>query len=97
MKIAASLELHLNPPEIIHAVLRALHGVEVRLCMKGGTIVNVAPLNVTYDMRVHPHVYMDVLSLLLMAAIESDGAGDEVGTMIVVKAKWEWSVSSRCH
>ena len=64
--------------------------------MKGHTIVNIAPSNATYNLRVDPHIYVDILGLLLTAAIEGDGARDEVWAMMVVKAEWGQSVSSRC-
>ena len=53
--------------------------------MKRGAIVSVAPPNMTYHMGIHPHVYVDVPGLLLATIVEGDKAGDEVGTMVVVK------------
>ena len=73
-----------------------LHGVKVGLCVERGTIVDIAPSDMTYHARIHPHVYVDVLGLLLMASIESDGARDKVGAVVVVEIKRGQSISSRC-
>ena len=77
--------------------MRTLHSIKVRLGMEGGTIVDITPMDMTYHLRVHPHVYVDIPSLLSVAALEGDGTGDEVGTMIVVKAEWGWCTCSKVH
>ena len=64
--------------------------------MEGCTIVNIAPPDMAYYTRVNSHIYPDIPGLLLMAAIEGDGAVDEVWAMIVVEAEQGRSVSSRC-
>ena len=64
--------------------------------MERCTVIHVTPPNATHYMRVDPHIYPDIPGLLLLATIEGDGAVDEVGAVIMVKAKQGWSISSRC-
>ena len=74
----------------------SFHGIVVGLSMEGHTIIHVTPPDATHYPRIDSHIYLDVPGLLLMAAIEDDGAVDEGGATIVVEAKRGWSISSRC-
>ena len=73
----------------------ALKDVIIQLCVKRGTVVDIAASHQTYDPRISPHIYLDEVGLLLLAAIESDGARNEVGASIVVEANGGQSVSFR--
>ena len=83
-------------PYIISSIPGTFKDLVVQLCMEGGAIVGIATLHPTYDVRVGAHIYPDKVGLLLSATIESDGAVNEVGAMVVVKANGQQSVSSRC-